>query len=91
MYTVLVHLCRNVRSILHGIDFYIVQSINLPYLNIKFSIMLRWSISFLIIALIAALFGFGGVASGMASLAKLLFFVFVALKILNFIGFDQIN
>ena len=45
--------------------------------------MLRWSISFLIIALIAALFGFGGIAAGAAVIAKVLFFIFVALFILS--------
>ena len=38
--------------------------------------MLRWTVIFLIIAIIAAIFGFGGVASGAASIAKILFFHF---------------
>lgn len=37
--------------------------------------MLRWTISFLIIALIAGLFGFGGIAEGAASIAKILFYI----------------
>jgi len=40
--------------------------------------MLRWTITFLIIALVAAVFGFGGIAAGAASIAKVLFFIFPA-------------
>jgi uncharacterized membrane protein YtjA (UPF0391 family) len=39
--------------------------------------MLRWSLAFFIIAIIAALFGFGGIASGATEIAKLLFFFFI--------------
>ena len=41
--------------------------------------MLRWTMAFLIIALVAALFGFGGIAAGAASIAKVLFFIFLVL------------
>jgi len=41
--------------------------------------MLGWALSFLIIALIAALFGFGGIAVAAAGIAKFLFFVFLVL------------
>lgn len=37
--------------------------------------MFGWAITFLIIALIAALFGFGGIAGAAAGFAKVLFFV----------------
>jgi uncharacterized membrane protein YtjA (UPF0391 family) len=43
--------------------------------------MLRWAFLFLVIALIAALFGFGGIASAAAGIAKLLFFIAVAIFI----------
>ena len=39
--------------------------------------MLSWAIAFFIIANIAAVFGFGGIASGAAGIAKLLFFLFI--------------
>ena len=39
--------------------------------------MLRWSLAFFIIAIIAAVFGFGGIASGSAEIARLLFFFFL--------------
>jgi Small integral membrane protein len=39
---------------------------------------------FLVIALIAAVFGFGGIAAGAAGIAKILFFVFVIMAIVTF-------
>jgi uncharacterized membrane protein YtjA (UPF0391 family) len=39
--------------------------------------MLRYALIFFIIALIAALFGFTGIAAGAAEIAKILFFVFL--------------
>lgn len=48
----------------------------------KYKVMLRWSVIFFVIAIIAAIFGFGGIAEGAASIAKVLFFVFLALFII---------
>lgn len=45
-------------------------------------IMLRWSIIFFVIAIIAAIFGFGGIAEGAADIAKVLFFIFLALFVI---------
>jgi uncharacterized membrane protein YtjA (UPF0391 family) len=39
--------------------------------------MLRWALGFFIIAIIAAVFGFGGIATGAAEIARLCFFFFV--------------
>lgn len=39
--------------------------------------MLQWAIFFLIAALVAALLGFGGIASAFAGIAKILFYVFL--------------
>lgn len=41
--------------------------------------MLRWSLIFFIVALVAAIFGFTGIAEGAASIAKILFFIFIVL------------
>lgn len=41
--------------------------------------MLKWAVIFLVIALVAALFGFGGVASAAAGIAKVLFFIAIAI------------
>lgn len=39
--------------------------------------MLHYAAVFFVIALIAAVFGFGGIAAGAASIAKVLFFIFL--------------
>lgn len=41
--------------------------------------MLRWALLFFIISIIAALFGFTGIAAGAAAIAKILFFIFIAI------------
>ena len=48
--------------------------------------MLGWALTFFIIAIIAAIFGFGGIAAGAATIAKVLFFVFVVLFLLSLIA-----
>jgi len=48
--------------------------------------MLGWALTFFIIALIAAAFGFGGIASAAAGIAKVLFFIFVVLFVIALIG-----
>ncbi len=44
--------------------------------------MLRWALTFFVIALIAGVLGFGGIASGAVEIARILFIVFIALFIL---------
>ena len=46
--------------------------------------MLGWAVTFLIIALIAAALGFGGIAAASAGIAKVLFVVFLVLCIIFF-------
>jgi len=45
--------------------------------------MLRWSLAFLIIALLAGLFGFTPVVGASYEAAKLLFFVFLVLFVVS--------
>lgn len=47
--------------------------------------MLRWVISFLVIALIAGLLGFSGIAEGAAEIAKVIFYIFLALVLLSLV------
>jgi uncharacterized membrane protein YtjA (UPF0391 family) len=47
--------------------------------------MLSWALAFFIIAIIAAVFGFGGIASGAAEIAKVLFFIFVVLFLVSLV------
>lgn len=39
--------------------------------------MLRWALGFLIVAIVAAMLGFSGVAQASAGIAKVLFFIFL--------------
>jgi len=44
--------------------------------------LLKWAFVFLIIGLIAAIFGFGNVAEGATDIAKILFFVFLTIFVI---------
>jgi uncharacterized membrane protein YtjA (UPF0391 family) len=47
--------------------------------------MLSWALTFLIIAFVAAILGFGGVAGTAAGIAKILFFVALALLVISLV------
>lgn len=47
--------------------------------------MLGWAIGFFIAALVAAVFGFGGIASAFTGIAIILFWVFLALFVLSLV------
>jgi len=47
--------------------------------------MLYYALVFLLIAILAAVFGFGGVAIASAGIAKILFFVFIVLFLVSLI------
>lgn len=48
--------------------------------------MLGWALTFFIIAVIAGIFGFGGIVEGAVSIAMILFWVFVALFVISLIA-----
>ena len=48
--------------------------------------MLGWALTFLIIALIAAALGFGGLAGASVGIAKILFVVFLVLFVVSLIA-----
>jgi uncharacterized membrane protein YtjA (UPF0391 family) len=48
-------------------------------------VMLYWAAVFFIIALLAAVFGFGGIAASAAGAAKILFIVFLILAVVSLI------
>jgi uncharacterized membrane protein YtjA (UPF0391 family) len=48
--------------------------------------MLQWALGFFIIAIIAAVFGFGGIAVAAAGIAKILFFIFLVLFLVTLLG-----
>ena len=45
--------------------------------------MISWAISFLVVALIAAVFGFGGITGVAIELAKIVFFVAIILFLIS--------
>jgi uncharacterized membrane protein YtjA (UPF0391 family) len=49
------------------------------------SSLLKWALMFLVISLIAALFGFGGIAEGAADVSRILFFIFMAICAVLFV------
>ena len=48
--------------------------------------MLRWALGFFIVALIAAVLGFTGIAVAAAGIAKILFFVFLVLFLFSIVA-----
>lgn len=49
------------------------------------NLMLHYAVVFLVVALIAAVLGFGGIAGAAAGIAKILFFVFLVLFVISLI------
>ena len=47
--------------------------------------MLYYAVVFFVVALIAALFGFTGIAAGAVEIAKILFFIFILLFIVSLV------
>lgn len=45
--------------------------------------MLRWALIFLVIALVSALFGFGGIAATATGIAQILFYIFLVLFLVS--------
>lgn len=48
--------------------------------------MMSWAVTFLVIALIAAVFGFGGIAASAVGIAKIVFIVALILAVVSFIS-----
>jgi len=47
--------------------------------------MLRLALVFLLVSILAAIFGFGGIAGASADMARILFFIFVVLFAVSFL------
>ena len=45
--------------------------------------MLNWALTFLVVALIAAVLGFGGIAGSAVEIAKIIFYVAIALFVIS--------
>jgi uncharacterized membrane protein YtjA (UPF0391 family) len=47
--------------------------------------MLYWAVVFFIVAIVAGVFGFGGISAAATDIAQILFFVFIVLFVLSLI------
>jgi Protein of unknown function (DUF1328). len=47
--------------------------------------MLGWALLFFLIAIVAAIFGFGGIAAASAGIARILFFLFLGVFLVTLI------
>ena len=47
--------------------------------------MLKWSVIFLLVAILAGIFGFGNISEAATDIARVLFFIFIVLFILGLI------
>ena len=50
------------------------------------AVMLRWALVFFIVALVAAVLGFSGVALAAAGIAKILFYIFLVLFLVSLVS-----
>ncbi len=48
--------------------------------------ILRWALIFFIVAIVAAIFGFGNIAAAATDVARILFFIFIVVFLLLMIG-----
>jgi uncharacterized membrane protein YtjA (UPF0391 family) len=48
--------------------------------------MLRWALGFFLVAILAAVLGFGGIAVAAAGIARILFFLFLVLFLVALVG-----
>ena len=47
--------------------------------------MLGWALTFLIVALVAAVFGFGGIAAAATDIAMIIFYIAIALFLISLV------
>jgi uncharacterized membrane protein YtjA (UPF0391 family) len=47
--------------------------------------MLGWAVTFLIVALVAALFGFGGIAAAATDIAMIIFYIAIVLFLISLV------
>ena len=64
-----------------GVNF--LKRVTLPILEIQ---MLNWALTFFVLAMIAAILGFGGIAASAASIGKILFVLFLVLFAVSLIA-----
>jgi uncharacterized membrane protein YtjA (UPF0391 family) len=63
-----------------------IQGLEIPHRERKEVVMLRWALGFFVVALIAAVLGFTGIAVAAAGIAKIIFFFFLVLFLVSLVG-----
>jgi uncharacterized membrane protein YtjA (UPF0391 family) len=61
----------------------VAAALKLPKPNSEIAVMLGWVVTFLVIALIAGLLGFGGIAGASIEIAKIVFFIAIILFLVS--------
>lgn len=56
-----------------------------PFANTPEEIMLWWALVFFVIAIVAAIFGFAGIASAVASVAQVIFYIALIFFVVSFL------
>jgi uncharacterized membrane protein YtjA (UPF0391 family) len=54
--------------------------------SVRKETMLRWALAFFVIAIVAAILGFAGIAVAAAGIAKILFYIFLVLFLIALVG-----
>jgi uncharacterized membrane protein YtjA (UPF0391 family) len=66
-----------------GTAVFLTDAASAPLELLRRAIMLGWALTFLIVALIAAVLGFGGIAGLSIEIAKIIFFVAIVLFLIS--------
>jgi uncharacterized membrane protein YtjA (UPF0391 family) len=66
-----------------GLFFQQARGERVPMIEFEENVMLSWVVTFLIIALIAGILGFGGIAGASIEIAKIVFFIAIALFVVS--------
>jgi uncharacterized membrane protein YtjA (UPF0391 family) len=60
-----------------------ISPVKIQLIYLRRNVMLQWALAFLVLALIAAVLGFGGMAASFAWFGKVLFVVFIVLFLVS--------
>ena len=74
------------RTAMHNAEASLLGGRRLYTQQVRSTVMLYWALVFFIVAIIAAVFGFGNIAAGATTIAKVLFFVFLVVFLVSLIG-----
>ena len=61
------------------------QSFSGPWVRASEVYMLRWAVIFFVVALVAGVLGFGGIAAGASEIAQILFYIFLVVFLVTLV------